>query len=102
MPRRDRFLLDPLGDFREVAWLAEVFVNACESYVGDMVERLEAGHDRLADAGRGNLVADRFPLPLHTADQLVDLGGVDVALAAGVADGALKLGAVERLALGIF
>ena len=49
---RDRFLLDPLGDFGEVAGLAEVLVDAGEADVGDMVEGLEAGHHRLADLHR--------------------------------------------------
>src|SRR4029453_15000605 len=47
-------------------------------------------------------VAQRFHLPLDAADQLVDLAGVDLALAAGMADGPLQLGAVKGLALAVF
>jgi hypothetical protein len=49
-----------------------------------------------------DLVAERFHLALHAADQLVDLAGVDVALAAGMADSAFQLSAVEGLALTVF
>src|SRR5690242_692542 len=66
-----------------------------------MVERLEAGHHRLADPRRFHFVAERFHLALHAADQPVDLARIDVALAAGMADCAGKLVAVEWLALSI-
>ena len=47
-----RFLLDPLGDLGEIAGLAEVLVDAGEADVGDVVERLQAVHHRLADPRR--------------------------------------------------
>src|SRR5437773_2326822 len=62
--RRRGFLLHPLSDFSEVAGVAEVLVDTRESYVGDVVEGLETGHDGLADPRRGDLVAQRFHLPL--------------------------------------
>ena len=100
MPRwRRRFLLDALRDLREVARIAEVFVDAREPNVGDVVERLEANHHRLADAASLHLIAQRFHLPLDAADQPVDARRIDVTLAAGVADRTSKLVAVERFPL---
>ena len=48
-PAGGAFLFDPLGDFGEVAGIAEILVDAGEADVGDMVERLQAGHYCLAD-----------------------------------------------------
>ena len=91
----------PPGNFREIAGLAEVLVDGCEADVGDMIERPEAVHHRLADFVRLDLVAAGFELALDRADQPVDALGRDVALAAGDGDRALELAAVERLALAI-
>src|SRR3954451_6862880 len=101
MARRSRFLFHAFGDFGKVAGVAEVLVDACEADVGDVVEGLEAGHDGFADARRRDLVALGFHLPLDAADEPVDLGRVDFALAGGMADRALELGAVEGLALAV-
>ena len=48
-----------------------------------------------------DLVAERFHLTLNAADQSVDLGRVDIALAGRMTDRALQLGPVERLALAV-
>src|SRR5205085_6056314 len=87
--------------FGEVAGVAEVLVDAGEANVGDMVERLEAGHDRLADAGRCYLVALGLEPALHPADQPVDLVCVDIALARRMADRTSELVTVERFALSV-
>jgi hypothetical protein len=44
--------------------LAEVFVNAGEADVGDVVEGLEAVHHRFTDLACLDLVAARFELAL--------------------------------------
>src|SRR5438874_1890554 len=99
--RRSRFLFDPLRDLGEVAGVAEVLIDARKADVGDVVERFQAGHHRLADSRRRDLVAECFHLPLHAADEAVDSGRVDVAFASRMADRASELVAVERLALGV-
>src|SRR3954471_3454439 len=96
------FLLHPLGDLGEVAGVAEVLVDACEAYVGDMIERFEAGHDGFTDLGRTDFVAECLHLPLHATDQTIDPRGIDVALAAGMSDRPGQLVAIERLALAVF
>src|SRR5512133_3703385 len=100
--RRCRFLLHPFGDLREIARVAEVLVDAGEANVGDVIERTEAGHDRLADSGRRNLVPLGFKPALDAADQPIDLVRIDIALAGRVADRTGKLVAVKRLTLAIF
>ena len=91
-----------LGNLGEVAWVAEVFVDAREANVGDVVEGLEANHHRFANAPGFHLVAERFHLPLNAADQAIDPGRVDVTLAASMADRAGEFVAVERFALAVF
>lgn len=99
--RRRRFFLYALGNFGKIAGIAEVFIDARKPNVGDMVQRLETCHNRLADTRRSHFVAERFHLPLNAAYQSVDAGSVDVALAASMADGAGKLVAVEWFAFSI-
>jgi len=67
-----------------------------------MVERLQARHYRFSDAGRFHFVAKRFHLPLDAAHKSINSGGVDFALAAGMADRPRELVTVERLALAVF
>ena len=100
-PGHRRLVAHRFGDLGEIARLAEVLIDRGEADVGDMVERFQAMHHRLADGVGGDFVAARFQLALDAAHQPVDLGGVDVALAAGVGDRPLELGAVERLALAV-
>src|SRR5256885_5093138 len=94
-------IADRAGDLREVTRLAEVFVDGGEADVGDMVERLEAVHHRLADLACLHFVAAGFELALDRGDQAVDPLGRNIALAAGNGDRPGKLVAIERLACAI-
>src|SRR4051812_9117288 len=101
MPGRRGFFFHSLGDLCEVAWIAKVFVDAREADVGDMVERLETRHHRLADRSRRDFVAAGFELALNPAYKLLDLGQRDLPLAGRVTNCTLQLCAVERLALAV-
>src|SRR5947209_7671608 len=100
--RRNGFLFHALGYLGKVPGFAEVLVDACKANVSHVVEGFQSGHDGLSDTDRRDLVAQRLELALHPAYQAVDPGGVEIALAAGVANGSCKLVAVEWLALGVF
>src|SRR4051812_14640909 len=91
-------IADRAGDLREVARLAEVFVDRREADVGDGVERIEAVHPRLADLARLHFVAAGFELTLDRGNEPVDPLGRDIPLAAGDGDRPGELVAVERLA----
>src|SRR3954447_22973816 len=97
--RRDGFFLNSLSNLGEVPRIAEILVDAGEANVGDMIERLEPGHNRFTNTHGRDLVTERFHLPLDAAHEAVDPCRIDVALAAGVADGAGELVAIKWLAL---
>src|SRR6187551_3536774 len=94
-------IADRAGDLCKIARLAEVLVDAREANVGDMVDGLEAVHDRFPDLARRDLIPSSFQLSLDRRDQAVDALRGNVAFAAGNGDGSLELAAVERLALAI-
>ena len=95
-------IADRAGDFGEVTWFAEVFVNAGEADVGDVVEGFEAIHHRFADLARLDLVAARFELALDRRYQAIEPVGRNVAFAAGDGEGPRQLFPVERLAYASF
>src|SRR6185312_14313270 len=98
--RRGRsFFFDAFGDLGEVPRFGEILVDARETNVGDVVERLEAIHHRFADLGALHLIALGFQPTLDAGDHAVDLVRGDIALARSVADRAGELVAVERLSL---
>src|SRR5260370_3854331 len=100
--RRGRLLFDPLGDLSEVTGVAEVLVDAGKTDVGNVVERFQAGHYRLANSCSRDFVAEGFHLPLDAADKPIDLRRVDIPFARRMADGARKFVAIERFALAVF
>ena len=59
------FFAHCLDDFREVARLAEVLINACETDVGDMVDGLEGVHHGFADLARFHFISASLELALN-------------------------------------
>src|SRR4051812_11049546 len=94
-------IADRAGNFREIARLAEVLVDAGEANVGDVIERLEAIHHGLADLACIDLIPAGFELALDRGDEPVEALGRNIALAAGDREGPGQLLAVERLALAV-
>ncbi len=86
----------------EFADVLEVAVDAGEADVGDGVDVLEALHDELADGAGGALALGRVDDEgFGLVDDVLHLGGGDVALLAGVQQAGEDLLAVEFLAAAV-
>src|SRR5439155_6775974 len=92
-------LADRSCNFRKIAGFAEVLIDAGEADVGDVIDRLETVHHRLADLCRRDFVAAGLQLALDRVDQAADPLRADVALPACNSDRAGKFVADEWLAL---